>query len=317
MSPDMLMAEPAVVARGGSWLSRVTRSNAFAWILSVILHAVVFLAFYRVVFREKPTARRDIIPEARLAVTPSPALPRSTTPLNLSRQPAAAPVERSPLRVEELPVAAVTLAEPPALALPGKEKGAQDISPASTAVSTLLPNAPVARFFGQTGNAYKVVYVVDVSASLMTETEGIIKEMRDSIRALVPSQKFHIILARSEVEEFEPARLVPATGVYKTQAYSFLTRIQTPKAGAADVIRAMERAFQAKPELIYFLSDGDYFGAEGAPGESPLEQALKQLNAAGEVKITVIGFHPSRLHRPLLERIAREHRGNLRIVRDE
>jgi hypothetical protein len=113
-----------------------------------------------------------------------------------------------------------------------------------------------------------------------------------------------------EVREFEPRRLVPANARYKTAAYDFIRVISgVPKPGKADPIEAMKRAFAAKPELIYFLTDGDYPDIE-----SEFEAVLKRLNAHGETKITVIGFDPSPAPRALLERIARAHGGHCRFV---
>ena len=151
----------------------------------------------------------------------------------------------------------------------------------------------------------------------MIHIDEIIAEMRRSIRQLIPTQSFHIVLARpGKVEEFAPRRLVPAIGRYKQQAGDYLATIAgVPQPGKADPIEAMRRAFAVEPELIYFLSDGEY-----ADVESELEKTLDQLNADKAVAITTIGFDPSRGPDPqrgpraLLERIARRHGGHFRVV---
>ncbi len=180
-----------------------------------------------------------------------------------------------------------------------------------TATTTGGTAAPASVFFGQTGNAYKVVYVVDVSASQMIYMDDIVREMRQSLRGLVPTQRFHIVLARPrQVDELSHRRLVPAVSRYTREAAAFLETIdRIPKPGKADPLEAMKRAFAVRPELIYFLSDGDYPDIEGE-----LERTLDQLNADRAVAITVIGFEPSPRPRALLERIARNHGGHFRSV---
>ena len=119
--------------------------------------------------------------------------------------------------------------------------------------------------------------MVDVSASLMIYIDDIVREMRDSIRGLIPTQKFHIVLARPrQVEELASRRLVPAIARYKKEADTFLATIdRIPKPGKADPIEAMRRAFAVGPDLIYFLSDGDYTDIE-----NELDRELQRLNLA-------------------------------------
>jgi hypothetical protein len=138
--------------------------------------------------------------------------------------------------------------------------------------------------------------------------------MRDSIRGLVPTQKFHIVLARPrQVEELASRRLVPAITRYKKEADTFLATIdRIPKPGKADPIEAMRRAFAVGPDLIYFLSDGDYTDIE-----NELERELQRLNPRKEACITTIGFHPPRPEggKPeILQRIAQWHNGHFRLV---
>lgn len=304
---------------------RLLRSNLFAWAVSIALHGLVFLAIYQMGFGKAVAVRRLIIPEARLAPGPTPVLPQQD--LTVRMTPPAAPepapaADRTP-RLDELAILSVPDAgaeatdrvttPPPSLTLPGV-----DVAGTGTALATTsglgsggTAVGPVSRFFGQAGNAYKVVYVVDVSASLMIYIEEIIREMQESIRDLVPTQAFHIILAMPrEVRELGPRRLVPANGRYKSLAYDFIQVISgVPDPGKADPIEAMRRAFAVGPELIYFLTDGDYPDIE-----NDLEATLKQLNDGVGVKITVIGFDPSPGPRALLQRIARTHGGHCRFV---
>ncbi|HSW46750.1 MAG TPA: hypothetical protein VLM89_14405, partial [Phycisphaerae bacterium] len=252
MTPNLTTSPDPGLRSRLSWPQRLLRSNGFAWSLSIALHAVLFLVFWMAVLREASPARRAIIPEARLAAAPGPTQPLDPQPMQLAPRPMP-PLEADKPRVDEAVVAALVPDEPASLALPGT------ISLTAQAAAA-GPQAPLSSFFGQSGNAYRVVYVVDVSASLMIYIDDIIQQMRSSIHDLVPTQRFHIVLARpQEVEELPARRLVPAIARYKKEADLFLSTIdRVPKPGKADPIEAMRRAFAVGPELIYFLSDGDY-----------------------------------------------------------
>ena len=220
-------------APAGGLLGRLLRSNVFAWTLSILLHAGLFLVFYQMGMGQTATARRLIIPEARLVAGPVPVLPSSDQLPKLSdKQPgAAASVGRFP-RLDELPILSVPLPGPqvretvvagsPRLVLPGvgggTGLGASGVGAGGTAIG------PVSRFFGQAGNAYKVVYVADLSASLLLMyARDLVEEMQSSIRDLVPTQEFHIVFAMpGEVREMEPRRLVAANARYKNMAYDFI-----------------------------------------------------------------------------------------------
>lgn len=267
--------------------------------------------FYAVVMRDEPSARRIIIPEAALAGVMQPVaaqqLPQAPA-LDISRQGSLPQAQPQPTfergaGVEAALQRLVSAAQPAASRAPLAATGPLLVSSVNL--------GPATSFFGQTGNAYKVVYVVDVSASLMIYTAQIIEEMQTSIESLTPMQKFHIVLARPKrVEELQFKRLVPAVPRYTQAARELIHSIdRIPDVGAADPMKAMQRAFAVQPELIYFLTDGDYMSIE-----KPLEQTIDKLNAGRSVKITVIAFSPTPRASALLQRIAGRTGGHFRVV---
>ena len=309
MRPSMSSVEPADYDPRHSWLGRATRSNVFAWAISLCVHAAVFGALYVAVFDEEAGPKRMIIPEARLAGQVDTSSPKTSMPLRLSRQDVPIPLEKTDVKLDELPIAAIRLDEGPTVVLPATgSDGASSLT--SGALASSVRAGPVTSFFGEAGNAYRIVYVVDWSQSLGLYFDDIVAEMRRSIGALVPTQRFHLVLAiPPQVREFGPKRLVPALRKFKGQAETYLKDLPRWEPGRADPIEAMRRAFAAGPELIYFLSDGDYRDVE-----EELEKTLKELNRDQAVKITVIGFSPRPTDQRLLERIARQHGGHFRLV---
>jgi hypothetical protein len=322
LTSDLLSAETMPLAgsrSSGSWLGRLARSTAFSWVISLVVHATVFWALYKVAYQQPAAPRRLIIPEAKLAPIGGPVTQGPIVPVKLSPQNPSPPINMAPA-APELPtimadgsasIPASIRSEPGGSAASAATGGGSVASMGSVSAIGPSVGGPVSSFFGQAGSAYKVVYVVDVSASLMIYIDEIIKEMRGSIRDLLPTQRFHIVLAKpGEVQEFEPRRMVPAISGYKLQAMSFIDGISTvPNPGKADPVEAMRRAFAVSPELIYFLSDGDYPDVQ-----DQLETTLAKLNAQQQVKITVIAFDPSPKPLALLERIAHNHGGHLRRV---
>lgn len=321
-----------------SWRSRLLRSRGFAWSVSVVLHGLLFAAFYQMGFARAAQSRELIIPEARLAASPAPTNRSEDEPVKLVQpaQGAAPSAARTP-RLDELPIISVDLPDTdgastsgrPAVALPGLDVPTGGAAAGSSAGAGGV--GPITRFFGLAGNAYKVAYVVDVSVSIDSYTQEIIQEMVGSVQGLVPTQSFHVVLAvGDQVREFEPRRLVPANAAYKNSAFDFIRHIASPRPGSADIVEAMRRAFAVRPELVYLLTDGDYsdFLSDDEATQTELETALRRLNPDRQVKITVIGYGitPPEKQKPgmrpppqrkFLERIAREHGGHCRFVEPE
>ena len=303
-----------------AWIIRLTRSPSFAWIVSLAVHAIVFAILYVTVFREAIGPERVIIPEARLTPALAAETDPPTTPLRLVTEPVAERTSVTRAELAELPLAVVDLNAPPEFTRPGYDDAGPAASLASAAMSGPTGDGPTSRFFGQTGNAYRVVYVVDLSASLMEYIRDIVHQMQRSVRDLVPTQSFAIVLARPNrvVDEFRPGRLVRANRTHKQEAVRFLEeQIGPQQAGPADPVRAMQQALALRPELIYFLSDGAYDRQQ-----KEFLATLKRLNPDQAVKITTIGFDPSPRRegvfmspQQLLRHIAAEHGGNYREVR--
>jgi len=75
--------------------------------------------------------------------------------------------------------------------------------------------------------------------------------------------------------------------------------------GETDPSKALERAFETKPELIYLLADGEF--------DRVIVGLVKRRNAAGKVKVHTIGFL-YRLGEQGLKQIADQNGGRYRFV---
>jgi hypothetical protein len=280
---------------------------ALAWLVSVAWHAALFTAMLAAAWLVD-TTKDDVLPlahtdllgdlqDTRLEVSMD-----SGLPVRDDR------IEPDSLRVKPKPLEQLTdavSAARPELSIVGiGTGGGEDFSKYGLRASA---GGPGPNFFGlgrQARGARRIVYVVDRSGSMMTTFDAVRQEMRRSVNGLRRSQKFHVICFNAGPPlENKPRKLVPATSQQRERLFEFLDTIQAE--GSTDPIPAMERAFQVRPDLIYFLTDGDF--------DPALVERLRVLNRDQKVKIFTIAY-VSEGGRILLEQIARENNGDFRFV---
>jgi hypothetical protein len=325
---------------------RLRESPLSAGAISIAIHLVAFAILLKVVWQDRPTPPRQIIAEAWLGqpgggTSGGPGSPRPKAP-----KPAPKPAQTPPVSVnnvvraaagpkdddlkrligtfdasapERLPAASGSAGETGrvGLGLGGTADGLSGGGSGSGSFGAVGEDGPVSGFFGQRGNAYKVVYVIDTSGSLVTIFGPVQQALIESIDQLRPTQSFHVIFAGARPVELPARRLVPALAAYKEPAKKFIREL-APEA-QCDPVAAMERAFAAGPELIYFLTDGDF----KPQIVGILLGRLREWNADKRVHITTIGFGVKLANSQLagqpvgeavLRQIAQEHGGNFRWV---
>lgn len=310
MSQSIDAAKPATgeagIDHGGSACPTLTgRTVLLVWCLSVALHVGGLAVMFLLVFssaapadNDLPLAHIDII--GQIDADPSPSIRPSDQPSRTGTQ--------NPLDEKLKPNPADRLAElstnaKPDLSIIGIGAGAGDFS--KYGFSAGKGAGP--QFFGLGGSARgarRIVYVVDRSGSMLDTFVHVREEMKRSINALRRSQKFHIILFNSgEPLENPPKRLVSAIKAQKKAAFKFLESV-FPE-GSTRPQRAMRRALNTDPDLIYFLTDGGF--------DPALVDKLDRWNKGRRVRIFTIAFF-DRSGAELLERIAREHGGEFKFV---
>ena len=162
---------------------------------------------------------------------------------------------------------------------------------------------PKATFFGQRGRGQRIIYVIDRSGSMADSFDFLRKELKRSINRLHHSQKFHVVLFNDGFLEMPPERLVPAIGEYKRKCFKFLDQIHP--GGMTDPIPAMKQAFRKKPDLVFFLTDGEFSPA--------LVDELRKWNRKEKVKIFTLAYiYASGSN--LLKKIAAENGGTYTFV---
>jgi len=284
------------------------RSILLAWLISIALHSCGLLITLFLVFPYVPSEKTDL-PAARAEVIGD----LEATPFDPSQLPdlmnPTVPVEPEnirfvPQKSEEL--SRLTMAKKPELSVIGIGAGGGDF--AQYGLSAGPGTGP--EFFGlgsSTRGVRQVVYVVDRSGSMLDTFAYVRDELKRSIGALRRSQKFHVIFFNSGAPlENAPKRLVSAIQAQKALFFESLDRIYPE--GSTNPEPAMRRALALEPDLIYFLTDGEFDGG--------LVEKLSQWNRERRVRIFTIAYFDQG-GAALLERIAQEHGGEFKFVSED
>ncbi|MGO8689560.1 MAG: VWA domain-containing protein [Thermoguttaceae bacterium] len=116
--------------------------------------------------------------------------------------------------------------------------------------------------FGIEGEGYKIVYVFDRSGSMGVEhnpLEALKTELIRSLQAFDSVHQFQIISYNERPRLFsptgQPGRLVFGTDENKASAVEFLKSVVAD--GGTDHEAALMLAIKLRPDVIYWLSDGD------------------------------------------------------------
>lgn len=285
---------------------------ALPWGVSVAFHASLFLIllflFMTRVITIDPDAEKIIIPDARLAEEPGAMISPSQQDLDLRADTSRQQTKRHTYRKESAKnmLAEVWTKKQSDLKIIGIGVGAGG-GPSAYGLSAGEGEGPRASFYGSGGNAYKICYVIDRSGSLLDTFDYLREELKRSIRGLVPQQQFHVIFfSGGKPEEMPAKKLVYATPANKDKAFKYLDSIVP--GGQTNPAPAIERAITYKPELIYFMTDGDF--------PPVVLERLRSLNKDKKIKINTLSF----VYKPgeeLLRQIAKEHGGLYKHVSED
>lgn len=169
---------------------------------------------------------------------------------------------------------------------------------------------PQSSLYKSSGNALRIVYILDHSGSMVDNFVSLKAEATRSVNNLVPLQYFAVIMVSDKVTTVGPGQLQQALPEAKKQFAELMQR--EVAAGANDNLlapfeEAFRRAFAMDPELIYFLTDGKF--GDGLIGK------VKEMNKEGRTHINTIAFvteEPD--YKGKLQQLARENGGEYQFV---
>jgi uncharacterized protein YegL len=163
-------------------------------------------------------------------------------------------------------------------------------------------------FFGTRSRADSVVFVVDMSGSMNDgrRFDRAVDELIRSLNALVPSQKFFIFFYNGvtyPMFDQRSAKLMPATPGTRTKAIKWIKTLQPDGDTAPE--DAIERALKLKPQVVYFLTDGEI--------PDTTRDTAKKFNHEHKTVIHTIAF-VTQEGAAMLRGIAQDNRGKYRFV---
>ena len=255
-----------------------------SWGTSVVMHAAVLIL---VAFVAWQTHAETLIPDVRGKILlakmyqtdPRPEVPQATGDGRESRG-LATPGQSSLARMMEVPVPDVASSDRDLVQVAGLGGGGREFGGKEG-----RGNRAGWGFWGvgtrRDQEARKIVFVVDRSGSMTDSIDYVKEELKRSIRDLAEEKEFHVIFYSSGPPvEMPTRRLVNATDSNKQRAFEFIDGIIAQ--GETDPSKALERAFEVKPELIYLLTDGEF--------DKAMVDLLKRLNRDQKITVHTIGF---------------------------
>jgi hypothetical protein len=174
--------------------------------------------------------------------------------------------------------------------------------------------------FGLGGGAAanKIVYVLDHSGSMIDTFDFLRVEVKDKLGKLTPAQRFSVVMFSEEVDAVFPkdaTALVSATPTVKRDLVTFVDNVRA--AGKNDDLyepfaKSMQKAFSMQPQVIYFLTDGNF--------DPKIVDEVKRLNTAagGKVRVYTIAFiKVSKEAEESLKTIALDNGGKFKYVQEK
>jgi hypothetical protein len=142
---------------------------------------------------------------------------------------------------------------------------------------------PKSTFVGVSGNAKKIVFVLDATGSMMSAFDALRVQLRTAVTNLRMPQSFDIVF----INEHNPPPLGPqlllVTPENKRKAQEYVDTM-APR-GGTNPLPALETAFKLQPELIYFLIDPSDF-----PDKKAVLDLVNAKAAGGKIKMNIIAF---------------------------
>lgn len=168
-------------------------------------------------------------------------------------------------------------------------------------------------FFGPEGTGRLFVFVIDHSAS-MSDNGGRAflaakRELSRAIDTLTDTNRFNVVFYNSEPKPLFSQPLVVADDIRKTSAKRRIAAYQP--SGGTDHASALYMALRLKPEVIFFLTDGD---ATTRLNRGQLAGIARFNSGNTQINVIQFGIGPNTVPVAFLPELARMNGGQFRYV---
>ena len=288
------------------------------WGVSFLTHLGLILLAVFIVWSAIDSSDKDkqpIIPIAKLSKTPgAPVKTRMTQSIARS-----SPSRRSVLSTNEstAPSRSKTPSESTLIGVHGGAGGGSN--PFSTDIGT--GTGIGAQFFGTGGNAYRIVYLIDATGSLIDSLDYVIIELKRSINDLSSKQEFTVIFFQGDqIKEVTPKGMKKATPRNKARVIEWID----PSSGnvtpmlPGNPVPALRLALKYRPELVFILSDNITGSGRYEIDQRHLLKEVEKANKNRTAINTIQFLYPDKLEeyglKPTLEMIAARNGGTYNFV---
>ncbi len=237
---------------------RFCAEDAIPWIVSIALHGALIASGFFIVWSVAHLAEESGPPATVSFDAPAPA-PRPSEAIESSevKSVEAPPEEQTPeLELDDVLASIGSLSD-------SLDDLALETPPLSMEIRAMDTEHARVDFAGVgASDARDIVYVVDASGSMISTLVDVMRELKRSIEALHPMQRFQVLLIRNaEGRAFIAPKiptsarrpvLIDATRRNKEAVSRWLDGV-TP-AGLSDPLGALESAIRMKPDAIFLLS---------------------------------------------------------------
>lgn len=330
-SPSLENALSARSRRGASW-RHVLHEQGRPLAVSILFHLTLLLFFiWFAVTASTPRSIRRAVVEVDTENAPRVDLFEAVGPVIVDdpplRPPGGGPLREAvdPVAGDPGPIAPATTGEVSGLDHPTQRDVGQAVSPGGTGTGSGLGlieglggagggGVGTTQFFGASAKGKRFLYVIDRSASMAEHGAMDVakREILASIGKLSPSMYFQIILYNDEpsVLNLGVSGLALASERNIAKARE-LVQSASPL-GGTDHEKALRRALELKPDVVFFLSDADDANGKMIAQISNLNNRSRKSSCT----IHVIQFVHDPFRKPdkTIRQLAERNRGTYRMI---
>jgi hypothetical protein len=146
---------------------------------------------------------------------------------------------------------------------------------------------------------------------MISKMTSLKNELRLPIEDLHPQQRFGVVFFQDDRAVYlSKSELLPATARNRASAMEFLDEVTTTS--TSEPTRALRFAFARRPDVIYFVTDGDF------PDNDPVRSEVWRLNYRLRACVNTVQLFNQATDdanlSPLLKKIAADHGGDFRRI---
>lgn len=164
------------------------------------------------------------------------------------------------------------------------------------------------------GDAQRIVFVCDATGTMINKFSTLANELLNVILKLEPTRSYNVIFftAGGKYHVVDKDALMPANDANKARFSQSLEGLRPT--GTTNPIPAIEAAFKQSPQVVFFLSDGEF---NNLKSYDEVIATFRKANVGRKVKVNTLLFLTyDREAEEAMQTIAEENGGTYRYVHE-